>query len=78
LTLILKILFDFLTNQIGYLALRIEILTNIYGSDFKEAYTQKQVIEIENLRANYFGLNDLSQNTLQDIDNCLKLALGIL
>lgn len=42
-----------LINQIGYPPLRIDILTNIDGIDFKEAYTQKQVIEIEDLKANY-------------------------
>ena len=51
-----------LINQIGYPPLRIDILTNIDGIDFKEAYTQKQVIEIEDLKANYIGLRDLIQN----------------
>jgi predicted nucleotidyltransferase len=51
-----------LINQIGYPPLRIDILTNIDGIDFKEAYSQKQVIEIEDLKANYIGLRDLIQN----------------
>lgn len=51
-----------LINQIGYPPLRIDILTNIDGIDFKEAYTQKQVIEIEDLKANYIGLRDLIQS----------------
>ena len=42
-----------LINQIGYPPLRIDILTNIDGIDFKEAYTQNQVIEIEDLKGNY-------------------------
>lgn len=51
-----------LINQIGYPPLRIDILTNIDGIDFKEAYSKKQVIEIEDLKANYIGLRDLIQN----------------
>ncbi len=43
-------------------ALRIDILTNIDGINFKEAYIQKQVIKIEDLTANYIGLNHLTQN----------------
>jgi hypothetical protein len=36
-----------LINQIGYPPLRIDILTNIDGVSFEDAYTQKQIITIE-------------------------------
>jgi predicted nucleotidyltransferase len=52
-----------LINQIGYPPLRIDILTNIDGVSFEEAYTQKQIITIEDgLQANYISLNHLILN----------------
>lgn len=51
-----------LINQIGYPPLRIDILTSIDGVSFNEAYQHKQMISIDNLKANYIGLNELIQN----------------
>lgn len=38
------------------------ILTSIDGVTFEEAYQQKQIIEIEDWKANYIGLNDFIRN----------------
>lgn len=51
-----------LINQLGYPPLRIDILTSIDGVSFEEAYQQKQIIEIEDWKANYIGLNDFIRN----------------
>lgn len=51
-----------LINQLGYPPLRIDILTSIDGVLFEEAYQQKQIIEIEDWKANYIGLNDFIRN----------------
>lgn len=51
-----------LINQLGYPPLRIDILTSIDGVPFEEAYQQKQVIEIDDWKTNYIGLNDLIRN----------------
>ena len=51
-----------LINQLGYPPLRIDIITNIDGIDFKAAFSKKLVIEIDNLKANYIGLRELIQN----------------
>ncbi|GAC1305546.1 MAG: nucleotidyl transferase AbiEii/AbiGii toxin family protein [Mucilaginibacter sp.] len=57
---------DFLKNgaiaQIGYPPLRIDILNEIDGVDFKEAYINKLIIDIEGLPVNYIGLDDLIKN----------------
>jgi predicted nucleotidyltransferase len=57
---------DFLQNegitQIGYPPLRIDILNEIDGVIFKEAYPNKLVIDIEGLLINYIGLDDLIKN----------------
>jgi len=49
-------------TQIGYPPLRIDILNEIDGVDFKEAYTNKLIIDTDGLMINYIGLNDLIQN----------------
>lgn len=46
----------------GYPPLRIDILTSIDGVSFEEAYQHKQIIEIEDWKANYIGLNDFIRN----------------
>lgn len=51
-----------LINQLGYPPLRIDILTSIDGVSFEEAYQHKQIIEIEDWKANYIGLNDFIRN----------------
>ena len=58
---------DFLTegliSQIGYPPLRIDVLNQIDGVEFKEALLDMQKIELENdLTINYIGLDDLVKN----------------
>ncbi len=48
--------------QIGYPPLRIDILNEIDGLGFKEAYPNKLIIDVEGLPVNYIGLNDLIKN----------------
>jgi len=49
-------------TQIGYPPLRIDILNEIDGVDFKEAYDHKSIIDIDGLIINYIGLDDLIKN----------------
>jgi len=49
-------------TQIGYPPLRIDILNDIDGLVFKEAYKNKQVIDIDGIDVNYIGYNDLILN----------------
>jgi predicted nucleotidyltransferase len=49
-------------TQIGYPPLRIDILNEIDGVNFKDAYTNKLTIDIDGLMINYIGLDDLIQN----------------
>jgi len=49
-------------TQIGYPPLRIDILNEIDGVDFEEAYTNKLIIDIDGLPVNYIGLDDLIKN----------------
>ena len=49
-------------TQIGYPPLRIDILNDIDGVVFKEAYKNKLVIDIEGIEVNYIGYNDLILN----------------
>jgi predicted nucleotidyltransferase len=49
-------------TQIGYPPLRIDILNEIDGVDFSEAYTNKLIIDIDGLQVNYIGLDDLIKN----------------
>lgn len=52
-----------LINQIGYPPLRIDILTSIDGVLFKEAFSKKLEIELEeNFKVNYISLDDLIKN----------------
>ncbi|HWZ03071.1 MAG TPA: DUF6036 family nucleotidyltransferase [Mucilaginibacter sp.] len=57
---------DFLENggitQIGYPPLRIDILNEIDGVDFADAYPNKLIIDVDGLPVNYIGLNDLIKN----------------
>lgn len=57
---------DFLESgaitQIGYPPLRIDILNEIDGVNFKEAYPNKLVIDVDGLPVNYISLDDLIQN----------------
>lgn len=70
-------------TQIGYRPLRIDILNEIDGVDFKEAYEHKSIIDIDGLTINYIGLDDLLKNKTisgrsQDIAdvNALKKLKG--
>jgi predicted nucleotidyltransferase len=49
-------------TQIGYPPLRIDILNEIDGVDFTEAYPNKLIIDIDGLPVNYIGLDDLIKN----------------
>jgi predicted nucleotidyltransferase len=49
-------------TQIGYPPLRIDILNEIDGVNFNDAYSNKQVIDIDGLPVNYIGLDDLIKN----------------
>ena len=49
-------------TQIGYPPLRIDILNEIDGVDFSEAYGNKLIIDIDGLQVNYIGLDDLIKN----------------
>lgn len=58
--------YDFLENgvvtQIGYPPLRIDILNEIDGVSFIESFPNKLVIDVDGLRVNYIGLDDLIKN----------------
>jgi predicted nucleotidyltransferase len=49
-------------TQIGYPPLRIDILNEIDGVDFKDAYPNKLIIDVDGLPVNYIGLEDLIKN----------------
>lgn len=67
-----------LITQIGYPPLRIDILNEIDGVSFVEAYQNKAIIDIEGLSINYIGLDDLIKNKMasgrhQDISDVVSL-----
>ena len=49
-------------TQIGYPPLRIDILNEIDGVDFQDAYHHKSIIDIDGLVISYIGLDDLIKN----------------
>jgi len=49
-------------NQIGYPPLRIDILTSIDGVTFNEAFSQKKMIQIDELEVAFIGLSQLIEN----------------
>lgn len=49
-------------TQIGYPPLRIDILNEIDGVNFREAYSNKLIIDVDGLMINYIGLDDLIKN----------------
>jgi len=71
-------------TQIGYPPLRIDILNEIDGVDFKEAYPNKLIIDVEGLPVKYIGLNDLIKNKqtsgrkqdISDVNELNKLKKG--
>jgi len=68
-------------TQIGYPPLRIDILNEIDGIDFNDAYPNKLVIDVDGLSVNYIGLDDLIKNKqvsgrkqdISDVDQLNKL-----
>ncbi len=51
-------------TQIGYPPLRIDILNNIDGLEFKEAKKEMQIIDTDGLSVKYIGLHDFVKNKL--------------
>jgi len=51
-------------TQIGYPPLRIDILNNIDGLEFKEAKKEMQIIDTDGLSVRYIGLHDFVKNKL--------------
>ena len=49
-------------NQIGYPPLRIHILTSIDGVTFNEAFSQRKMIQIDELEVAFIGLSQLIEN----------------
>lgn len=49
-------------TQIGYPPLRIDILNNIDGVEFKEAYPNSKILNTENLEIRFIGLKDFILN----------------
>ena len=49
-------------TQIGYPPLRIDILNEIDGVYFQDAYINKLIIDVDGLIINYIGLDDLIKN----------------
>lgn len=49
-------------TQIGYPPLRIDILNEIDGIEFNEAYPNKLIIDIDGLPISYISLDDLIKN----------------
>ncbi len=66
-------------SQIGYPPLRIDILNSIDGVAFDDAYKNKQVISIAEIKINYIGLKELVENKKasgrsQDLTDLKQLA----
>jgi predicted nucleotidyltransferase len=51
-----------LITQIGYPPLRIDILNEIDGVIFSDAFKSKLIIDVDGLMVNYIGLDDLIKN----------------
>ena len=52
-------------TQIGYPPLRIDIINEIDGIDFSEAYANKLIIDIDSLPVNFIGLSDFIETGRQ-------------
>lgn len=48
--------------QIGIIPRRIDIITKITGVDFQDAYSDKEIIEIEDLKAPFLSKKNLIKN----------------
>ena len=49
-------------SQIGYPPLRIDILNNIDGVKFEQAYKNKLSVDLDTIKVDYIGLGDFIQN----------------
>jgi hypothetical protein len=49
-------------TQIGYSPLRIDILNTIDGVSFREAYKNRQLIDLDGLQVAYIGLQEFVRN----------------
>jgi predicted nucleotidyltransferase len=75
---------DGFITQIGYPPLRIDILNTIDGVEFKEAYTNRQTVEVDGLMISYIGLAEFIKNKqavgrprdLSDIKEIQRSDLG--
>lgn len=48
--------------QIGYPPLRIDLMTQIDGVNFKECFANRKIVAIDELEVNFIGYQDLLQN----------------
>jgi hypothetical protein len=48
--------------QIGYPPFRIDVLTSIDGVEFKDAWPNRNVIEVDDIAVNFIGLEELKIN----------------
>jgi hypothetical protein len=60
--------------QLGYPPLRIDLITQIDGVSFDDCYTNKKIIEVDSLKINFIGYQDLLKNKkasgrLKDMDD---------
>jgi hypothetical protein len=46
-------------TQLGYAPIRIDIMNDIDGVDFEEAWNNKKIVSINNINFNFIGYNDL-------------------
>lgn len=71
-------------SQIGHPPLRIDILNNIDGLEFDEAFVNKQILVEDNLEISYIGIHDLMKNKIasgrkqdiQDVREIKKILPG--
>lgn len=68
-------------TQLGYPPLRIDVLNSIDGVQFKEAAENLQVIDLNGLKINFIGKDELIQNKLasgreQDLSDVKELNEG--
>lgn len=65
--------------QLGFPPLRIDLLTDIDGVTFEEAYKNRKIVELDALMVNFIGYNELIKNKkssgrLRDIDDIENLS----
>ena len=64
--------------QLGYPPIRIDLLTEIDGVTFENCYENRKKVEIEGIKVNFIGYNDLLMNKkvsgrLRDLDDLENL-----